>query len=85
VGVYVYAGTINRLPTAADRLPKHCLRIAKMLTTDCQNIADRLQKCPQRIATTQTTQTQKHYHCAPPYCYLFYKTHIQPHTNTHYI
>ena len=62
-GKYVYAGTMNRLPTAADGLPK----------------------CPQRIAKTHTTQTQKHYHCAPPYCYLFYKTHIQPHTNTHYI
>ncbi|MBF1486370.1 MAG: hypothetical protein HXN74_07835, partial [Prevotella pallens] len=50
--------------------------------------ADRLPKCPQRIANAwriRTTQTQKHYHCAPPYCYLFYKTHIQPHTNTHYI
>ena len=63
VGVFIYAGTINRSPTAANGLPK----------------------CPQRIAKTHTTQTQKHYHCAPPYCYLFYKTHIQPHTNTHYI
>ncbi|WP_276695673.1 hypothetical protein [Prevotella pallens] len=23
-GEYVYVGTINRLPTAANRLPKHC-------------------------------------------------------------
>ena len=70
VGVFIYAGTINR---------------PLRLRTIYQNIADGLPKCPQRIAKTQTTQTQKHYHCAPPYCYLFYKTHIQPHTNTHYI
>ena len=37
VGVFIYAGTINRLPTAANGLPKHCERIAKMPTTDCQN------------------------------------------------
>ena len=24
VGVFVYAGAINRSPTAANRLPKHC-------------------------------------------------------------
>ena len=42
VGVFVYAGAINRplrLLTAcqniADGLPKHCERIAKMLLTDC--------------------------------------------------
>ena len=47
VGVFVYAGAINRplrLLTAcqniADGLPKHCERIAKMLLTDCQNIAN---------------------------------------------
>ena len=33
VGVYVYAGTINRTPTAADRLPKHCERSAITLRT----------------------------------------------------
>ena len=42
VGVFVYAGTINRTPTAADGLPKHCERIAKTLRTDCQNIANGL-------------------------------------------
>lgn len=43
-GKYVYAGTINRLPTAANRLPKHYLQIAKMPTTDCQNAHNRLPK-----------------------------------------
>ncbi|WP_083818166.1 hypothetical protein [Prevotella pallens] len=39
---YVYAGTINRSPTAACGLPLHCEQIAKtlrtiakMLRTDC--------------------------------------------------
>jgi len=41
---YVYVGTINRTPTAADGLPKHCLRIAKMPTTDCQNAHNGLPK-----------------------------------------
>ena len=33
VGVFVYVGTINRSPTAANGLPKHCERIAKILRT----------------------------------------------------
>ena len=33
VGVFIYAGTINRSPTAADS-------IAKMLLTDCDNVAN---------------------------------------------
>ena len=47
VGVFIYAGTINRplrlrtvCQNIADGLPKHCERIAKMLLTDCQNIAN---------------------------------------------
>ena len=36
-GKYVYVGTINRTPTAADRLQKHCWQIATMPTTNCQN------------------------------------------------
>ena len=44
VGVFVYAGTINRTPTAADGLPKHCERFAKMLRTDCDNILNKLQQ-----------------------------------------
>ena len=43
-GEYVYVGTINRLPTAADRLPKHCWQIAKMPTTDYPNAHNRLSK-----------------------------------------
>ena len=61
VGVYVYAGTINRLlrlqtncQNVANGLPKHCKRIAKTLQTDCQNIADGLpiiQRTPTNFAT----------------------------------
>ena len=40
VGVYVYAGTINRTPTAADGLPFRCWRSAIMLLTDCDNVAN---------------------------------------------
>ncbi|MBF1465299.1 hypothetical protein [Prevotella pallens] len=39
---YVYADTINRSPTAANGLPKHCERSAKTLRTDCQNVANEL-------------------------------------------
>ncbi|MBF1443886.1 MAG: hypothetical protein HXN58_09225 [Prevotella pallens] len=35
VGIFVYAGAINRSPTAACGLPLRCERIAKMLRTDC--------------------------------------------------
>ena len=35
VGVFIFAGTINRSPTAACGLPLRCERIAKMLRTDC--------------------------------------------------
>ena len=40
VGVYVYAGTINRTPTAADRLPKHCERSAITLRTPTKLVAN---------------------------------------------
>ena len=36
-GEYVYAGTINRTPTAADGLPKCYEQIAKTIQTDCNN------------------------------------------------
>ena len=42
VGVFIYVGTINRSPTAADGLPKHGERFAKTLLTDCQNIVNGL-------------------------------------------
>ncbi len=56
VGVFVYAGTINRTPTAADGLPKHCERIAKMLRTDCDNILNKLQQ--HNIQKTKTILLQ---------------------------
>ena len=55
VGVFIYAGTINRLPAAADGLPKHCERIAKILLTDCQNMADGLPKHGEQIAISLRT------------------------------
>ena len=56
VGVFVYAGTINRTPTAADGLPKHCERFAKMLRTDCDNILNKLQQ--HNIQKTKTILLQ---------------------------
>ena len=38
-GEYVYAGTINRTPTAADGLQQRYEQIAIMLLTVCQNAA----------------------------------------------
>ena len=72
VGVFVYAGTINRTPTAADGLPKHCERIAKMLRTDCDNILNKLQQ--HNIQKTKTILLQcKNPLLAmqkPPFCTL---------------
>ena len=61
VGVFVYAGTINRSPTAANELPKHCERIAKILRTDCQNIANTQEFCNEHTAKRLIliTYTQK--------------------------
>ena len=56
VGVFVYAGTINRTPTAADGLPKHYERIAKTLRTDCDNILNKLQQ--HNIQKTKSTLSQ---------------------------
>ena len=56
VGVFIYAGTINRLPAAADGLPKHCERFAKMLRTDCDNILNKLQQ--HNIQKTKTILLQ---------------------------
>jgi len=70
VGVFVYAGTINRTPTAADGLPKHCERFAKMLRTDCDNILNKLQQ--HNIQKTKTILLQcKNLFLAlqkPPFC-----------------
>ena len=55
VGTFIFAGTINRSPTAACGLPLRCKRIAKTLLTDCQNVANRLLKQFKRI--TKTIQT----------------------------
>ena len=54
-GEYVYVGTINRSPTAANGLPKHCEEIAKMLRTDCQNVTNGLLKQFKRITITMQT------------------------------
>ena len=56
VGVFIYAGTINRTPTAADGLPKYGERIAKMLRTDCDNILNKLQQ--HNIQKTKTILLQ---------------------------
>ena len=56
VGVFIYAGTINRTPTAADGLPKHCERIAISLLTDCDNILNKLQQ--HNIQKTKTILLQ---------------------------
>ena len=56
VGVFVYAGTINRAPTAANGLPKHCERIAISLRTDCDNILNKLQQ--HNIQKTKTILLQ---------------------------
>ena len=70
VGVFIYAGTINRLPAAADGLPKHCERFAKMLRTDCDNILNKLQQ--HNIQKTKTILLQcKNLFLAlqkPPFC-----------------
>ena len=51
VGVFIYAGTINRplrlltvCQNIANGLPKYCERFAKTLRTVCQNMADGLPK-----------------------------------------
>ena len=56
VGVFVYAGTINRTPTAACGLPLRCERIAKTLRTDCDNILNKLQQ--HNIQKTKTILLQ---------------------------
>lgn len=44
VGVFVYADTINRSPTAADGLPKQFKRIATTMQTGWHNVADDYKK-----------------------------------------
>ena len=70
VGVFIYAGAINRSPTAADGLPKHCERIAISLLTDCDNILNKLQQ--HNIQKTKTILLQcKNLLLAlqkPPFC-----------------
>jgi len=60
VGVFIYAGTINWTPTAANGLPKHCWRIAKTLRTDCDNILNKLQQ--HNIQKTKTILLQRKNH-----------------------
>ena len=67
VGVFIYAGTINRLPAAADGLPKHCERIAISLLTDCDNILNKLQQ--------HNIQKQKPYFCNVKTPFLHAKNH----------
>ena len=55
-GKYIYAGTINRTPTAANGLPKCCWRIAISLRTDCDNILNKLQQ--HNIQKTKTILLQ---------------------------
>ena len=70
VGVFVYAGTINRplrlltvCQNIADGLPKHCERIAKMLLTDCQNVADGLPKhCEHSTKCQRTIREMRNEH-----------------------
>ena len=63
VGVFVYAGTINRplrlltdCDNAANELPKHCERIAIPLRMDCDNILNKLQQ--HNIQKTKTILLQ---------------------------
>ena len=70
VGVFIYAGTINRplrlrtvCQNIADGLPKHCERIAKTLRTDCQNVADGLPKhCEHSTKCQRTIREMRNEH-----------------------
>ena len=74
VGVFIYAGTINRplrlltdCQNVADGLPKHCERIAISLLTDCDNILNKLQQ--------HNIQKQKPYFCNVKTPFLHAKNH----------
>ena len=60
VGVFVYAGTINRTPTAANELPKCCWRISISLRPNCDNILNKLQQ--HNIQKTKTILLQRKNH-----------------------
>ncbi len=77
VGVFIYAGTINRplrlltvCQNIANGLPKYCERFAKTLRTNCDNIANKLQQ--HNIQKTKTILLQcKNLFLAlqkPPFC-----------------
>ena len=47
---YIYAGTINRSPTAACGLPLGCKRITITMQTGCDNVADDYKKQKRHVA-----------------------------------
>ena len=58
VGVFIFAGTMNRSPTAACGLPFRCERIAKTLQTDCDNTTNTHETPHEHPRNTQRTPTK---------------------------
>ena len=79
VGVFIYAGTINRSPTAADGLPKHCERIAITLRTPTKLVAN--------IPSGVGADSSRPYPCITKYAYPFHRIRAfaLPHTHFHII
>ena len=90
VGVFIYAGTINRSPTAADGLPFRCKRISITLRTPTKwgaNTppgvgADSSRPYPNIIKYTYShyqictfTSSHAHFHIIK-YVFPFHRTHI---------
>ncbi len=67
VGVFIYAGAINRTPTAACGLPKCCKRIAIMLLTPTKLVAN----TPQGVGA----DSSRPYPNITKYTYSFHKIH----------
>ena len=59
VGIYVYAGTINRSPTAADGLQQRCERIAKHCWRSAKTLQNTLHHSALRTTMPQHTNIKK--------------------------
>ena len=75
VGVYVYTGTINRSPTAADGLQQRCEQIAIYTRTPT--------KCLTNTPPGVGADSSRPYPCINKYTYPHYRIYVSTLSHTH--
>ncbi len=90
VGVFIFAGTINRSPTAANGLPLRCERIAITWRTFHEMPNQRSvkcphspTKCPRNTPPGVGADSSRPYPDIIKYTYPFHHTRILTSSNTH--